>query len=353
MNFGDFRVEDWYGKLVAPPLTYKTEFLSLTMAQAKAIMNYYDAHAKAVPDAKKFTEQDKGALEQLTSLVQEKINSCFEGKPVFCRMSTRSPKDACMKRPEFVTILTQELQRQVDPKNDALAVIHTLHKTLQVANAKEAIQLLCTSERVFTDLLRNLLLVDEKLKHEDNKQSILPGQGLILREYQEDLNPELEFRAFVKNGKQLCALTQYFKSCHVSYIAQHKSQIEQAIRAQIETLYTERICNLFSQEEANKFAYVIDFAIGYKIHQDLQDVKIIEFNPNGTSTNAGMFEWNVEQDAQILRGDNKFEFRIVDQPFSSRVEIRSKLSKDVQKLLEQVEPLQTKTPTSNNACLLM
>jgi hypothetical protein len=53
--------------------------------------------------------------------------------------------------------------------------------------------------------------MDEKLKK--NLESDFQGEKIIIRRFYQEIEPQLEFRAFVKDLK-LTALTQYFKSCY-------------------------------------------------------------------------------------------------------------------------------------------
>jgi len=205
-------------------------------------------------------------------------------------------------------------------------------------------------------MMRVMLNLDSALQkpNVDKENTQLPDQTIIIREYDETLCPELEFRAFVTEGKRLTAFTQYFKTCHVPYILQHKATIEQKIKAVIEQVLYPKFQKLYKEkaaisptinveEQLSKLKYVVDFALDYTVHENtnecLHGVKIVEFNPFGTSTSAGLFDWNVKEDEQILRGNAPFQFRCIEKPFTSRAEIRGKLSKDVQALLNDMRPL--------------
>jgi len=153
-HFGEWKVEQWYKTVIEEPLTFKTEFINMTLAQGEAIMHYYEAHAKRIPDKKKFTEGDALLLEKLGETMQQIINEKFLGKKIFVRMSTRSPKDGCLRMASFKDKLQLELQKlehehEQDSSivvNESLAVVKTLHFCQCVNDAKQALELLCTSE---------------------------------------------------------------------------------------------------------------------------------------------------------------------------------------------------------------
>ena len=157
IHFGEWKVEQWYKTVIEEPLTFKTDFINMSMAQGEAILHYYEAHAKRIPDKKKFTEQDVALLEQLQAHMQTLINEKFGGKKIFVRMSTRSPKDGCLRMKIFKDKLAEELlkleaEHEKNPSlvvNESFAVVKTLHHCQCVNDAKQALELLCTSERVF------------------------------------------------------------------------------------------------------------------------------------------------------------------------------------------------------------
>ena len=85
----------------------------------------------------------------------------MHGAPIFVRFSSRSPKDAVIKTPEFKQILKGYLGNE---QNETLAVVKTLSEALKIKAGKEAFELFANSERTYGDLTRTLLYLDEKLK---------------------------------------------------------------------------------------------------------------------------------------------------------------------------------------------
>lgn len=241
--------------------------------------------------------------------------------------SIRSPKDAVINTPEFKKLISENLHNQ-KRKNEPLAVIHALNAALKITSGKHALEMLTTSERIYTDLFRSLLFLDEKLKKQKNAE--MPRQQIIVRKYYET-KPEFEFRAFVVNGK-MTALTQYFSSVYVEEVKIQKSQIEKQIRTCFEQVQK----TLNTSEN-----YSIDFTFGRD-----EKVYIIELNPFSEQTAPGLFNWR--QDECILKGvGGSFEFRIVEKEFSKE-EGRKKMNQEIQKILEEIDK-----STTYKSCTMM
>jgi hypothetical protein len=328
--FGEFRVEDWYSLI--EPLTFPTQFVNLTIGQLLAMKNFYEAtyrHATQVKDISKiFSQDDQNALNQLENNIQTVMDSWNHGNNTgikfFVRLSTRSPKDSCVQSPNFKKILTQQLDL-LGKENEPRAVIRTLNTSLQVTNAKDAMHLLLSSHRVYYDLSRSLLQLDEKLKKSENKELLMPDQRIIVRIFHEIEAPEFEFRVFVVN-KKVTAITQYFKSCYLGEQLEKKKDMIQ-----------QRIFDLSSQVcEKVKKDHVLDIAVD--INSEKLDAFVIELNPFSKQAAACLFHWDDESDQKILTGQSKFEFRYVKLP-TSIPETRLKLSEDVRRLLNEINPI--------------
>ena len=69
---------------------------------------------------------------------------------------------------------------------------------MKVTSAEEAMSMLLSSERVYSDMI-------DWLKYGEPEQ-------IVLRQWEPELSMEYEFRAFVKNGA-LCAISQYDHYC--------------------------------------------------------------------------------------------------------------------------------------------
>lgn len=93
-------------------------------------------------------------------------------------MSTRSPKDSVIKCKEFKDELMKNLKTE---ENEACAVVKTFNQLQIAKTGQQAIDLIKNSERIFVDMSRTLLYLDEKLK-KDPKAPI-PEQIIVRKFY--------------------------------------------------------------------------------------------------------------------------------------------------------------------------
>src|SRR5690242_293899 len=114
---------------------------------------------------------------------------------MFIRSSTRSPKDSVIKTEKFQSILSKELEKNRD---ESMAVISTFSQCLRCDNGTEAFDMLVNSERIYTDFTKVLLYLDESLKRQPDH--IVKHEQIIIRKFDVENRPELEFRCFVRNG---------------------------------------------------------------------------------------------------------------------------------------------------------
>ncbi|KAL0476711.1 hypothetical protein AKO1_006159 [Acrasis kona] len=335
-NFGDFRVEDWYKFL--SNLTFPTEFLPLTVGQIISILHKYEANHKfKAVDANTstiFTKDDDVVLSKLQEDLQALMDNHPSGTSFFVRLSTRSPKDACLKTEEFKTTLREIILEQKDNVNESLAVILSLNKHLIVNSSQQAINMLCASERVYTDLTRTLLFLDEK--HKKNYDHVLEEQSLVLRLFHVMSTPQYEFRIFVKNNGEeyiTTAITQYFKTCRFS-----EEMLTESNLKHLKTLIVNS-CNRVHQIMHQKTSenYVLDVAYD----KECDTLHVIELNPFSEATSAALFDWNKPEDKKILLGEAPFEFRVLLENVSRR-ETRSQLSKEVRNMLDEMFPIEEK-----------
>ena len=156
------------------------------------------------------------------------------------------------------------------------AVCNSLIKSLKIKNSEEAIELLSNSQRVADDLQR-------ELKYSNNF-----SLKIIIREWNNNLPYEMEFRGFVYKNK-LTAISQYDSYLFSKELNLKKKEIEKKIN----TFFNEMI-----KEKLKKFEnYIIDFGI-------LNDgnIVVIELNPFNNefvslkkNLNLIFFFWTQEQ----------------------------------------------------------
>jgi D123 len=174
-----------------------------------------------------------------------------------------------------------------------------------VSDAAEAMHRLCTSERVFVDLL--LALDNHEL--EDDEWSV----NVIVREWDARVRDDYEFRGFVCENS-LRALSQYNHYCYLPHVVHEREAISVAIRS-----FWEKVHPLVQLSE-----YVMDFAVLQPERRAEEEkegkagelqVRIVELNPYATSTGASLFNWSRDHD--LLRAADPlrpFEFRVHTAP---------------------------------------
>ncbi|KAG2375378.1 hypothetical protein C9374_010001 [Naegleria lovaniensis] len=421
-KFYDFRVEDWYSCCYSDnkstePLTFTTDFLSLTIEQANAIIHLYELFHKyprqllpgdvglklpeqddllqqyiknakvkcmnrfssvtnvnsivsefydwdannnntdstVLKNQKIFTRQDAVLIQQLGIALQQKFDELAKVSPYpqidgfFVRASTRSPKDGCLRhRQAFTQQLKLELEKNAQQSgrevtfNEPLAVVRAFNAKLCVQNALQALDLLVNSERIYADLFRALLFIDENLKKEPQKE--LPEQRLVVRLFKKMSRPEYEFRVFVKyfenlQQHQVVGITQYFKTCYLEDLNHHDGSLREQIQNGIQELAQEVSKRLQTTEN-----FVLDVSIEYEhvLSEDgtnsqfkVTKIWMIEINSFSKQASPCLFNWDEEETIKVLSGELPLQFRILQKPLTLK-EGRRELAKDVSEMLELI-----------------
>ncbi|KAL6048172.1 Insulin-degrading enzyme [Balamuthia mandrillaris] len=317
-------VEQWYEYI--KDKTYATTFLPLSHEEAVVLHKACEDSRflrKGLITASTLSGAQRDILSQLVARVAQAIASLHRTLPsgegdsvggVFVRLSKRSPKDSSLTHASLKERFLEELKKaeeEVDGTEEeevaqVLALVRVTTSILAVRSGEEALHLLQNSERIFNDLTLGILEEGEDYK-----------VNIILREFDPLLRPEMEFRAFI-NDRKMTALTQYNSMCYVPEIVRHKAQLEELVRHYFEA----------EVEPLLPFdSYVIDFTI----RRDGQPF-IIELNPFGRCTNAGLFGW--ERDKDVLYGSAPFECRVMEQPTNKLV--LTELAAPLRQLLQEV-----------------
>ena len=271
-----FDIDVWYPAL--KDYTYFTKFRPLTIPEAKSLMAYYE---RRFMERKLFTKNDVKILENLENDLDKKIKKYFPNG-AFLRLCGRSPKDAEPLdidklrenyKKNYNSLLEQGFKDEANTKLIAISRVNWM----RVSNGKEAMSLLLTSERVFTDL-HDWILYGE------------PEQ-IVLREFDENLTMDYEFRAFINNNK-INALSQYDHYSIFPYVEEKKEKIQEKIFEKWNEVHP----------FVGQKSYVMDFIY----HPDTNSVSIIEISPFLQCTGAALFSWNETRD--ILE-NGPFEFR--------------------------------------------
>ncbi|EFC40725.1 hypothetical protein NAEGRDRAFT_58973 [Naegleria gruberi] len=249
-----YDVEQWANELIDPNtqkrLTPRTFFLDLSIEEGTAI--YHTFQQFVLHHRNKFTSTDEKAMKNLEGRIADFLKEHFDGKRVFCRLSTRSPKDASLFEGSHSYEVTKEIMRKQWIRNfylnrrktmkedqsfvytnevedfenyvknemkyyeEYLIFMKASQQSLSVSNEKEVLDVLTHSERVLRDLVRAL-----------DFPSVY-NMKLIFREWCPELSYEYEFRGFIHDF-ELMGLTQYDNSFKIDDLINNKDEIAQSI----------------------------------------------------------------------------------------------------------------------------
>lgn len=159
-----YDVESWF--TIIHDHTPSCEFINLTTSQAEAMVNFYRYRWNIQSNMPIETVQQ---LNELEKILESKIE---HGKEYFVRCSNRSPKDGL----SLSVNIRQEYERNLhellieypptsaeEEANLKMVAISTVQMALlKVKNAKEIMNLLLTSERVYSDFSQALLVKDKQ-----------------------------------------------------------------------------------------------------------------------------------------------------------------------------------------------
>lgn len=249
----------------------------------------------------------------------------FAPKGAFVKLSIRSPKDSALNMTSTRQLIrsllagsTQELGSAAATNEDICAMCNACAQVLRCHDGSHALRLLLESDRVYKDLVAHELLLPEG---EDFNLK------LIVREWDDAINGDWEFRAFVVDGKLTC-VTQYNDFVFDARISANK----EVIRAMIYECWQAVRPNIKSKN------YCIDFAV----LPDLSSTLIVEVNAVlPPIAGSGLFDWQDPVDMKIIRSggadDAAFEFRVREievLPESTR-QIHPPLVKFIQSLRDE------------------
>jgi hypothetical protein len=184
-----YDIDRWYSFVA--DLTPKTFFLDLTLSEINAIKSFYRTEfCSHIPE----TEELENIKTNLTS-ISLRMDEIFRDNPNetgwFVRLSCRSPKDGVPVR-RAISVVEMALSRghtHIDMSDAKFAntlmadIFRSSASTLQIFNSFEALQLICTSERVFRDL------------NATTNHSLL--SKVSIREFNPKIDDMWEFRCFV------------------------------------------------------------------------------------------------------------------------------------------------------------
>jgi hypothetical protein len=289
----NFLVEDWYETL--KKYTAKTEFLGLTQVEASSIIRFYQT--RYLRHTGKFGEEDARVIRTLEKKIDSFISKHYKGQNFFIRFSMRSPKDGYSyrlsnPREEFQKIFCMLKGNSVlensNPEYLANLRLRTYHKCLdsllKCSSAKDVLNLVLSSERVFHDLRLTIECSEKNLKNENLKFK----STMCFRTWNKYLDSEREFRCFVKDNN-MTAISQYN-----NYIL-----IEEFKDQEVVFKIRDQIFNFWKQEIKPILSYLKDYVIDVAVLTNDQ-LYVVELNPYEKSTGPSLFHW--EYDRNILYG---------------------------------------------------
>lgn len=282
----NFDVEAWY-KMIEP-LTFRTKFMPLELAQAKVLIAHYRFRYNR---ARQLTGEEIATLRALETSIDSTMAEAraeFHGSDeFFVRLSSRSPKDA-----SSVSVADYERALEAVTKDEAYAgtdkadqmnrqmvAVSDAQSNLAVSDGRGAMKLLTASERVFVDLMDATTTDELYMEH---------PMRVVIRTWEPRLNHRMEFRGFVCDG-QFTAVSQYNHYCFFPEVARRADELKVLLLTFWQTEVRDRVT----------FAsYVVDFAI-----LDGEDgnskIVVIELNPFAETTGGALFDWRA--DADVLK----------------------------------------------------
>jgi len=242
-------------------------------------------------------------LEEQFEKLMIKINENSIAKGTFIKLSTRSPKDSKILtiRYEKTLIRLKNEFKDIKPYLECLSsedlndfmISEARRASMRNMTAFEALDILCTSQRVEDDLD-----VYEMFEFLNDGEKLI---SIILREFVENIPQFCEFRGFVVDFR-LNALTQYQEDKCYSWVIRNRDIIQEKIK-----YFFNNEANVKIREVGISHA-VIDFGL-IIVDNEIKAVQIIELNSFGFRSGSCFFSWDNEEDYRVMV-KGPFQFRI-------------------------------------------
>eukprot|EP00656_Telonema_subtile_P052458 TRINITY_DN7321_c0_g2_i5.p1 TRINITY_DN7321_c0_g2~~TRINITY_DN7321_c0_g2_i5.p1 ORF type:complete len:400 (+),score=66.76 TRINITY_DN7321_c0_g2_i5:613-1812(+) len=214
-----FDLEVWYPALAH--LTAHTVMLPIDRTHAEALIDRYRRHWNVgVPE---LCEQDQHQTLGSLSLQIDEALALLNQPAAFARLSTRSPKDAGQDprgHPDAVSACVSELLlvggQAATPGEQLKAALRSCGVIMKVNSGEDAVALLASSERTYTDLVR--AVGDKEAEW---------AMGVVLRDWN-DVDLGDEYRCVVCDG-EITAVLQYNDMCHYPHVEDSISRVAAAV----------------------------------------------------------------------------------------------------------------------------
>ena len=273
----------WYPMLKS--ITFKTYFIPIKYREVDAILNFHIYRNKK-EDV--FTKEDTNVLLQL----QQKIDHYFSTyddlkNGAMFRLSGRSGKDMDYYNNKAIyqayldnlEKVSKKLNKPKTDLNTKYISISTLMNRFKVNCGKDVLNVLLTSERLFLDL-------KDWMSHGGREQ-------MILRQWDDSLCSDKEFRAFVHDG-ELRAI------CQDERFGMFQDLIDNKL------LY-EKLINDYFNTKVKPLMKIPNYIVDFCILKN-NEVKLIEFSPFLRCTSACLFRWDLNHE-EMLNGTGKLTVR--------------------------------------------
>ncbi len=308
-----FMLERWYPWLRGH--TAETSFVSLSKEEADAMRKTCEARRKKGVQ----TEVDKAHVAH----VLERMEAVMT-RPCFVKLSARSCKDSILRSSHFKNVLAKEMAalKKQSPNDLITAYVRSQCFAMRRETAAEALEDMLESRRIYEDL--TLALLEPNFRME-----------IVFRAWDERLVPEREVRCFVAKGR-VAAVSQYYSSVFVPYLAENKSAFEARLLE-----YCAQLLKFIPLE-----AYTLDVGM-----RDDGSLCVVELNPPPPRSGPALFVWNYgtasdKADNEVLTGEKSFEFRVLNAPLST-------VEGDRKQTFEHLKQLGYVAEEDNEKCVTM
>lgn len=293
---------DSYYRFVAD-LTFETRFVEV---DPDLFLNFL---SRGVSD------ENKDCIDALIRSI-ESAADCE--RPFFCKLSTRSPKDAVDKlEDKLIDRLCIYLAKtmasgiEINDNVKACCLKQAFSSCMAVNSAHEALDMFGMSERIVADLVRWKRLMSDK------------GRSLcvVVREFAE-IPLHAEFRVFV-HKRQMTAASQYFSELYFEELQGKEDEIRERL-----VQFFQKIDKSLPQEYQS---FILDVCVDLST---AENTKLIELNPFGRLTGGALFDWEQDRDVLHKTATGLFEIRMRKKPQS--LTLTGSWKKAVDKALEEL-----------------
>ncbi|UJR29209.1 hypothetical protein I4U23_010423 [Adineta vaga] len=296
-------IEEWQMLLVNE--TFPTVYFPITYLDAKHFIRIFEKHFQKLHEHQLFDEirdqmdtwfdsddEEKAWYEQIKERLQKTIEqSSFDQNGFFAKTSSRSAKDACIFKKDFLQIYKNQLAKSSDPTQEnsrITALLTAAFLALRLTCASDLLTTFVISERIYQDML----LATEAQNPADD----LFKENIILRPFI-PIDVDMEFRGFVYQQRLTC-LSQYNYLIYSSRLCQWKDEILDKINSFFNQMVKMKLDTYPSKD------YVIDFALTKGDDDSVSSMKVwvIELNPFMQTTDGALFSWQHEK--HLLEGQS-------------------------------------------------